>query len=142
MPKSNRGNQVISGSDCIVWINNQIWDDVKSVEYKIAGEFEDIVFLGDPRTYKKYTGFGGEGTLILNKIRSRGASILADAFRTGNMPDIKIVLKVTNRSTGRSERVALYGVVFTEFGGSFADKALAEEELPFTFSDFEVLETL
>ncbi|MDU4696392.1 MAG: phage tail tube protein [Paenibacillus sp.] len=138
----NKGNQVVSGSDQTTWVNNEIWDDVKSVEFKMTGEFEDITFLGDPRTYKKYTGFTGEGTITVNKSRSRGAVILAEAFKTGVMPDVKIVTKLVNPSTKKAERVAISGVIFTEFGHSSEAKGIIEEELPFTFSEYEVLETM
>jgi len=138
----NKGNGVISGNDAITWINNEIWDDISSIEYKITGEFEDVTFLGDPRTYKKYTGFTGEGTITLNKTRSRGAAILGQAFKTGNMPDVKIVTKLLNKSTGATERVVLSGIIFTEFGSSTEAKALVSEELPFTFSEYEVLEIM
>lgn len=136
------GNQVVSGNDATVWVNNEVWPDLKSMEYKITGEFEDINFLGDPRTHKKYMGFNVEGTLTFNKIRSRGASIMGKAFKTGVMPEIKIVTKIFNRATNKSERVALLGVVFSEFGASTEAKAISEEELPFSCSDFEILETM
>lgn len=135
-----RGNRVVSGNEAMVWINNEIWDDVNSFEYKMTGEFEDVSFLGDPRTYKRYKGFTGEGTLKLNKIYSRGATILSEALKTGVMPEVKIVTKVTNKSTGKVERVVLSGIIFSEFGINTEAKALVSEELPFTFSDFEVLE--
>lgn len=138
----NKANGVISGNDCTVWINNEVWDDIKSFEYKITGEFEDINFLNDPRTYKKYNGFNGEGTLTLNKKQSRGAKILADAFKTGIMPDIKIVSKIFNQSTGTSERAVFSEIIFSEFGGKFEAKGISEEELPFSFSDFEFIETM
>lgn len=139
---NNKGNQVINGNDAVVWINNEIWDEIKSFEYKITGEFEDVIFLNDPRTHKKYNGFTGEGTLTLNKVHSRGATILANAFRTGIMPDVKIVTKIENKSTGRSERAVFTGIIFSEFGSSVEGKKVSEESLPFSFSDFEFLETL
>ena len=138
----NKGNQVVSGNDSTVWVNNELWDDVKSVEYKVTGDFEDITFLGDARTHKKFIGYTGEGTLTMNKVHSRGASILAEAFKTGIMPDVKIVLKIENKSTGKSERAVLNDVVFSEFGSNTEAKAIGEEELPFTFADYEILETL
>lgn len=136
------GNHVVSGNDSMVWVNNEVWPDFKSIEYKVTGEFEDVTFLGDSRTYKKYMGYNCEGTLTFNKMRSRGISIMGDAFKSGIMPDIKIVTKILNRATGKSERVALLGVIFTEFGSSTEAKSIAEEELPFTFSEYEILETM
>lgn len=138
----NKGNYVVSGNESVVWVNNEIWDDIKSIEFKMTGEFEDVTFMGDPRTHKKYLGFTGEGTITTNKMYSRGATLLGDAFKTGIMPDVKIVTKITNKSTGKSERIAISGITFSEFGGSTEAKTIASEELPFSFSDYDVLETL
>ncbi|MEC0107270.1 phage tail tube protein [Paenibacillus taichungensis] len=136
----NKGNKVVSGSNLTTWLNSEILDDIKKMEYKVTGEFEDVTFLDDPRTYKKYVGYNGEGTLTFNKTQSRGAKLLAEAYTTGVMPEIKIVTKAFNPSTGRSERCVLTGVTFTEFGGSYEAKALVEEELPFSFAKFEFVE--
>ncbi|MNP58377.1 hypothetical protein D3C76_1532880 [compost metagenome] len=87
-------------------------------------------------------GFAGEGTLTFNKMYSRGAALLAEAFKTGVMPDVKIVTKTLNSSTGKAERAVLSGVVFSEFGASTEAKSVGEEEIPFTFSEFEFLELM
>jgi len=136
------GNNVVSGNDTTVWVNNEVWPDLKSMEYKVTAEFEDINFLGDPRTYKKFMGYAGEGTLTLNKTKSRGLSIMGDAFKTGVMPDIKIVTKILNRATNKSERVVLLGITFSEFGSNTEAKSISEEELPFSFADYEILEQM
>lgn len=136
----DKANGVVSGNDCMVWINNEIWDEIKSFEWKVTGNFEEVNFLGDPRTYKKYMGFDGEGTITMNKKKSRGAQLLAEAYKTGIMPDVKIVTKTTNKSTGMSERAVFTGITFSEFGGKSEAKGLSEEELPLSFAEYEFLE--
>jgi len=139
----NRGNEVISGSDGVVWVNGEEWAEVKAFEAKVAGEFEDVNFCNDYATYKRFMGRTGEGTLTLIKTQSRGAKVMAEAFRTGVMPDIKIITKLSNKQTGKAERAVIKDVVFSEFNLSkFENRSIMEEELPFTFSDYEYIEMI
>lgn len=139
----NRGNEVLTGTDGVVWVNGEEWGEVKGIEAKVTGEFEDVTFCGDYGTYKKYMGYTGEGTLTLVKTKSRGLKIMGDAFKTGVMPDIKIISKLTNKQSGKSERAALKNVVFSEFAlAKFENRSIVEEELPFSFSDYDSLETI
>ena len=77
------------------------------------------------------------------KIDSTVLKLIADAYLTGDMPDIKIVTKLTDKSTGKSERVAISGITITEFTlVQFEAKANVEEELPLKFSKYEILDTI
>ncbi|MFD2671813.1 phage tail tube protein [Marinicrinis sediminis] len=138
----DKNNGVVSGNDCFVYLNNELLEDIKSFEWKVSLDFADVTYLGDPATYKKYQGFSGEGTLSFNKVKSRGISLLKDALKTGIMPDVKIVTKMGNASTGRAERCVISGVTFSEFGGGFESKSTAEESLPFSFSKIEFPELM
>lgn len=133
-------NGVISGNDCTVWLNGQELNDIESIEYTVTLEYEDVNFLGDPRTYKKYVGSNGAGTLNFNKTQSRGARLLANAIKTGMMPDVKIVTKLNNPATRRAERAVISGVTFNEFGASTEPKAVGKEALPFNFTDIDYVE--
>ena len=136
-------NRVLSGSNGNVWLNGKRIAQVKSIEAKITGSFEEVNLVGDYATYNAYTGWSGEGTLTLQKIDSTALKLLADGYKSGDMPDVKITTKLEDKSTGKSERVAISNVVFTEFMlTKFEGKALIDEELPFKFSDYEVLETI
>ena len=134
-------NKKLTGQGGSVWVNNELWTDVKSIEFKITGNFDTYTQLGSFGEGNVFTGFSAEGTIVLTKETSRGASLLADSFKTGKMPEIKIVTKVTNAASGESERWCLTDVVFTELGSKL-EKGVIEEELPFKFSDYEVLETI
>lgn len=140
---SNRGNEVLTGTDGTIWVNGEEWAEVSSIEAKVTGEFEDVTFCGDYGTYKKFMGRTCEGTITLKKVKSRGLTIMGKAFKTGVMPDIKIISKLTNKQTGKSERTAIKDVVFTEFSlAQFENRSIVEEELPFSFSDYDILETI
>ena len=136
-------NRILSGSNGNVWVNGKLMAQVKSIEAKITGNFEDVNLVGDYATYNAYTGWAGEGTLTMQKIDSTVLNLVANAFKTGAMPDIKITTKLEDKNTGKSERVAISNIVITEFYlAKFENKALIEEEIPFKFSDYEVLETI
>lgn len=140
---SNKGNRVLSGSEGKVWINNELLGDLKSIELKITAKFDDVDFAGDNTTYYKYVGWSGEGSIKLQKKYSRGLNLLKNAFKTGIFPDVVIVSSLKDKQTGQSERVQVSDVVFTELSlAKFESKALAEEDLPLKFSDYQVLDTI
>lgn len=131
----NKGNQVATGTSTVVWINGEAYPEFKGFEYKVAGSFSDVKFAGgDNNTYNRYTGATCEGTITLNKVRSRAALLLADAYRSGVMPDITIISKIMNDSTGKAERATFTDVVFTEFGGKSEPGSVMEESIPFKSS--------
>lgn len=138
----NKGNQVLSGTDGKVYINGNIITETASTEIKIEGKFEDVNFAGDYATYSKYMGFAGSGTIKLNKTCSRAASLVADAYKTGVMPDIKVVTALTNKQTGESERWSIEDVVITGLDQKFETKKVVEEELPLKFSNYDILEKI
>jgi hypothetical protein len=140
---SNIGNKALSGSEGQVWLNGELLGEVKSIELKVTGSFEEISICGDYATYQRYTGWSGEGTLKLQKVYSRGSKLLANAYKTGIMPDIKIVTKLTDKSTGKSERVSVEDVTITEFMlTNFENKSLIEEELPLKFAKYNPIESI
>jgi len=136
-------NRVLTGSSGNVWINGKLLSQIKNIELKVTGNFEDVNFCGDNSTYPVFTGYTGEGSITMQKIDSTVLSLIGDAYLTGIMPDIKIITKLTDKATGKSERVAVSNVVITEFMlAKFEAKALLEEEMPLKFSNYEILEKI
>ena len=136
-------NRILKGSSGNTWIAGELLSTLKSIEAKIKGEFSDHNFCGDSATYSSYDGWSGEGTITLSKIDSKLWSKLCEAYRTGVMPDIKIISSLTDKASGKSERVALTGVVFTEFSIiNYKAKEAIEEEFPFKFNGYEVLDKI
>lgn len=136
-------NKILNGNSGKTWLNGQLLAQLKSIELKVTGKFEDVNFCGDSATHSKYTGWSGEGTVTLFKIDSTVVKLLAKAYQTGIMPDIKIITKLTDESTGKSERVAVSGITITEFTlAKFEAKTNAEESIPLKFSKYEILDTI
>lgn len=136
-------NRILKGNNGNVWFNGKLLATVKKIEAKVKGEFEDDNFCGDNATYSIYNGWSGEGTITLQKIDSTIWKLVAEAYKSGVMPDIKIITALTDASTGQSERASIENIVITEFAlASFEAKKMLEEEYPFKFSDYEVLDSI
>ena len=136
-------NRYLTGSTGNVWLNGQLLAQVKSIEAKITGNFEEVNFVGDYATHNAYTGWSGEGTLTLQKIDSAVLKLVSDSFKTGVFPEIKIITQLKDQNTGKSERVSISDVVITEtMLAKFENKAIIEEEIPFKYSSYEIIETI
>ena len=104
-------NRCLTGSTGNVWLNGQLLAQVKSIEAKITGNFEEVNFVGDYATHNAYTGWSGEGTLTLQKIDSAVLKLVSDSFKTGVFPEIKIITQLKDQYTGKSERVFISDVL-------------------------------
>lgn len=136
-------NEILNGSGGDVWINGKLLITVQSIEIKMTGDFEEINVCGEEHTYKKYNGWSGEGTLSIFKTSSEFSKMIADSFTSGIMPEIKIITALKNKATNGTERCAITGITFSETTPvKFEKKANIEEELPFSFTNFEYLEEI
>lgn len=136
-------NRVMHGNGGHAWWQGKPLATLQSVEAKVSGDFEEINVCGDPATYAIYNGYSGEGTLTWLKVDSTVLEELAEAYQTGIMPEISIVTAQKQRGTSKVERVAYSDITITEFMlAKFEKKAMTEEEVPFKFGNFEVLETI
>ena len=143
MANQGLANKVLTGSSGNLWFNGKLLANLSKIEAKVKGDFETVEFCGDNATYSRYNGWSGEGTLTVKKIDSTIWKICADAYKTGVMPDIKLISSLTDKATGKSEKASIEGVVITEFLlAGFESKKIIEEEFPFNFGDFEPIEAI
>ncbi len=136
-------NRFLIGTNGAVWVNGQKLSNITKVEIKVTGTFEDVNVVDDFATHSVYTGYSIEGTLTMKKIDSFVLKTLANSYANGIMPDIKIVSRLTDKSTGKNERTAITNVQFTEFYlANFESKGLIEEAVPFKAAYYEILDTI
>ncbi|MCI1592487.1 phage tail tube protein [Heyndrickxia oleronia] len=138
-----KSTRQINGTFGSVWVNNEKWLDVESFEAKVTIDYEDVNMAEDLATHKKMTGWTGEGTLTVKKVYSRGASLLADGVKKGQLPEINLVGKLADPDAFGAERVAINEVTFNEFMlMQFEQKTLGTEELPFNFADYDPIDLI
>ena len=131
-------NRIMNGTFGDIWVNNIKYIDLKSFEAKATAEYEDVKLQGKLGKGRKYMGYEGAGSIVTHKVYSRGARLMADAFKTGIMPDVKIISKLDDPAAFGAERVVYSGVTFDEVTlAKFESGALGEEELAFKFESYE-----
>ena len=136
-------NRVLHSNQGNMWFNGQRLSTLQSVEAKVTGDFEEVNNCGDPATYRIYNGYSGEGTFTMLKIDSEVLKLMADAFQTGEMPTMTIITALEQKGTNKVERIAYRDVTIDEmYLAKFETKSKIEEEVPFKFGHFEVLETI
>lgn len=136
-------NRVLHSNQGNMWFNGQRLSTLQSVEAKVTGDFEEVNNCGDPATYRMYNGYSGEGTFTMLKIDSEVLKLMADAFQTGEMPTMTIITALEQKGTNKVERIAYRDVTIDEmYLAKFEKKSKIEEEVPFKFGHFEVLETI
>jgi len=138
-----KGNKQINGTFGSMWVNNEKWLDVETFEAKVTINFEDVNMAEDLATHKKMTGWAGEGSTTVKKVYSRGANLMANAVKTGIMPEISMVGKLADPDAYGAERVSISEVTFNEFMLlKFEQKTLGTEELPFNFADYDLIDSI
>lgn len=136
-------NRQINGSHGSIWVNKEKWLDVESFEANVNIDYEDVNMAEDLATHKKMIGWNGEGTITVKKVYSRGAALLADAVKSGVMPEVEIIGKLADPAAYGAERVWIGEVTFNSFTLlKFEQKTLLQEELPFNFADYEYLDLI
>lgn len=143
MAREFNPNRILHGNEGTAWFNGKKLTTLQSIEAKVAGDFEGINVCGDPSTYRVYNGYSGEGTFTCFKLDSDVVALMSEAYRTGEMPTITIITALSQKGTNKVERVALSDVTIDEFYlAKFEKKAKVEEEVPFKFGKFDLLESI
>jgi hypothetical protein len=139
----NLASRVINGTYGRVWVNGELWAEVDAFEAKVTVNYEDVNIANNGATYKKATGWSGEGSMTIKKIYSRVQRAMAENVRRGIYPRFEIVGKVEDPDAYGAERVALHDVTINEFFLlKFEQKTLGSEEIPFAFSDYKMIDTI
>ncbi|GEC93510.1 phage tail tube protein [Brevibacillus brevis] len=139
----NDSRKIVNGTYGRVWVDGELWAEVDSFEAKVTINSEDVTFANDPATYQKELGWAGEGSMTIKKIHSRVQRKMAADVKQGKYPRFSIVGKVEDPGASGAERVAIHDVTISEFMLlKFELKTTGSEEIPFKFSDYEMIDML
>lgn len=143
MADSIKTNQIIRGTYGRVWIDGELFANVKSFEAKLTLNYEEVDLSNDLGKHQRYMGFTGEGTMTLHKVNSKIFAKLAKAIKSGEMPEISIVGKLEDPTALGAERVSFTEVTIDEVMAlKFENATIGEEEVPFKFADYEPLDLI
>lgn len=138
-----KAHNVIAGTHGKLWVNGEEWVNVIKFEANVTGEYDDVVQVGKLTTGRKMLGWSGAGTITCNKVDSKITKLLADDFKQGITPDVTLVASLSDPQAFGAERIVINDIVFDEFMLiAFETKAKMEEEVPFTFEDYEYIDLI
>lgn len=136
-------NKVINGTFGRLWWDGELLAECKKFEAKVTGVYESVNIAEELGERQKYMGFTGAGTAVLSKIDSVVARKAAEGFKTGKMPEFKLVGRLSDPNSDGQEAVELIDVTLDEMMLiQFEVKALSETEIPFKFADFNYLDII
>ncbi|MBU5464970.1 phage tail tube protein [Anaerotignum sp. MSJ-24] len=143
MADSIKTNQIIRGTYGRVWIDGELFANVKSFEAKLTLNYEEVDLSNDLGKHQRYMGFTGEGTMTLHKVNSKIFAKVAKAIKSGEMPEISVVGKLEDPTALGAERVSFTEVTIDEVMAlKFENATIGEEEVPFKFADYEPLDLI
>ena len=135
--------RVISGTWGEVWLNGEKVSECYGLQLKLSFNKEDIARCGTMMSDKKITSIDATGSLRMHKTSSRLALLICDNIRNGVDSRFTVVSKLADPDSFGAERIAVKGVSFDDL--TLADweaKVAGKVEAPFTFSDYNFLDTI
>lgn len=142
---SLRGRNVINGKEGKLFLDGEELAHIKSFEATVEKSKEEVQIMGRRMTGHKAGGGTGTGTATFHKVTSRFIQIMKEYVNTGVDPYFTMQSVLDDKTSGRgTERVTLYDVNLdsVKVAGLDVETTAMEEEVPFTFEDFDIPEAL
>jgi hypothetical protein len=136
--------RVINGTFGYVYHDGQWLTNIKSAEATVEITKEEIKRAGTRWVAQKVTGLSGTGTISGYKVTSEMVELI------GQISDDKagtyvteLILKLEDPESYGAYRIRLKGVTFDKIPLiQFEVGSIVEEELPFTFTGYELLDKI
>lgn len=135
--------RVMSGTWGQVWLDNELVAECYKFQAKVNYNKEDVPMCGNMFVDKKVTSVNGTGSIGMHKINSRMANAIGNKIKNGEDVRFTVISKLDDPDSYGAERVAIKNVSFDDH--TLADweaKTNGKIESPFTFTDFEYLDTV
>lgn len=136
--------RIVNGSYGELWENGAHQQNVNAVTAEVAIEKADVKISGSRWVHKKVIGLSGTGTITGFKITS--AMIKRHEWAQGarGVPaKTELITKLDDPEAYGAERVRLKNVSFDKvILASFKPGEMITEEVPFTFTEFELLDPI
>lgn len=144
MGASYSPEKVMNGSYASMWVNSDFLGEGTELNAKISIEKKEVKQANTLAKGYKIVGTDGKGKLKINKISSYFIKLIADNIKKGKSTTCTIKSTIEDPDLGGArETVTLKGVTFDDLTlVDWKTKELIEEEYSFTFSDFEINETV
>lgn len=142
---SFRAQNTINGKEGRLFLEGEELAYIKTFEANVEKEKEETPIMGRRMMGHKTSGASGTGTATFYKVTSRFVEIMSDYVRSGRDPYFTMQSVLDDPTANRgTERVTLHDVNFdsVQVAALDVEAASLEEEIPFTFEDFDLPEAL
>lgn len=146
MATSVTSDRVMQGNEGELWVDGIKMAEIYGMDAQIEVQKVDVPMCGVKNgTAKKFTGWNGTGSLRFNKVSSMFAKKQAEAIQAGLPLSCTIISKLADPSVSKygHERVELRNCQFDTISLiSWEAGQIVQCEVPFTFEDFNFLNTI
>lgn len=138
-----RAEQVMNGTWGEIWIDGTYMAEVTAFEAKVTLDKTDVNMTRRLAKAQKVTGFSCSGQITMNKVSSYFIKKLSDDMKKGKQTVCTIISKLDDPDALGAERIVIKDAVFDELTlANWSAKTLGEEQTSFTFSDWDLLDTV
>lgn len=135
--------KTINGTFGELWIDDYYLAEVTGLEAKATLEKTEVNQVGTLAKGYKITGIDCKGTIKLNKVTSYFVNLLSENTMNCKQTTCTIISKLADPDSNGTERIKLTGVTFDELTlANWEAKKLGEESIPFTFTGWEVMDSI
>jgi len=135
--------RVINGTFGEVWLDGDKVAECYGLEAKVEFEKEEIAMCGQLGVDTKIMGYKGTGSLKMHKMNSRMMLKLSDKVKAGSNPRLQILSALKDPAADGGERILIKDAAFDDMTlAGWEAKNKGEVECPFTFTDWELLDTI
>lgn len=126
-----------------IWVNGNYLAEVTAFQATVTLTKEDVNMTRRLAKGQKVTGYEGKGTLKVNKVSSFFIKLMNDNMKNGKQTTCTIISKLADPDAAGAERVVIKDAVFDTLTlANWEAKKNGEESIDFTFSDWDVLDTI
>ena len=141
--KTIKPERVFNGTWSSVWVDDEEMAEATACNAKATLEKTEVNQTGTLAKGFKVTGIEIKGSLKMNKVSSYFIKKMADNIKAGKTTVSQIRSKMADPDAAGAEDILLTGVTFDELTLiDWEARKLLEEEIPFSATGFEVLETV
>lgn len=138
-----KASRVMSGTFGTAWLDGEELAECYGLQAKLSYNKEVVPQCGTMFQDHKVKSVEGRGSIRLHKVSSRMVALLGEKIKKGQEVRCTIISKLADPDAWGAERVVLKNVSFDDL--TLADweaDTFGKTEHPFTFSDFEMLDTV
>lgn len=135
---------IFNGTNGTLWMSTESEEieitSVQSFSMTQTNNYEEYNSPNEYGTYQRFLGYSLAGNISKYKVDNKFINVLAE-YAAGNQPDIYLIGKVENPSTGKLQRIKFSNVTI-DSGDliKFEQKVATKEEIPVKAAKYEFLD--